>query len=121
MGLDMYAFTTKTKPAKPVDFKADEPQELHYWRKHPDLHGWMETLYRAKGGVAQQFNCVPVVLTPDDLDNLEVAIRTGALPDTVGFFFGDSDGSESEDDLAFIAAARTAIDQGLTVYYDSWW
>jgi hypothetical protein len=42
MGLDMYARTTKEPLAGAVDFKVSEPSELHYWRKHPDLHGWME-------------------------------------------------------------------------------
>ena len=38
-----------------------------------------------------------------------------------GFFFGVSDGSEKDDDLAFIARARLAIAEGKAVYYDSWW
>ncbi|MCA3352571.1 MAG: hypothetical protein INF97_18455 [Roseomonas sp.] len=62
MGLDMYAFATRTAPAAPVDFKADHSQELAYWRKHPNLHGRMEHLYRAKGGTAEDFNCVNLQL-----------------------------------------------------------
>lgn len=121
MGLDMYAFTTTQTPETPVDFKVDDARELHYWRKHPDLHGWMRALYHAKGGADRDFNCAPVVLTLGDLDRLEAAIRSGSLPATNGFFFGTSDGSERDDDLAFIAKARTAIAEGCTVYYDSWW
>jgi hypothetical protein len=52
----MYAFATRTAPATPVDFTAEESQELAYWRKHPNLHGWMEQLYRAKGGTAEDFS-----------------------------------------------------------------
>jgi len=37
----MYAFTTAHEPEEPVDFKADNAVEIH-WRKHPNLHGWME-------------------------------------------------------------------------------
>ena len=121
MGLDMYAFATKESLATPVDFKVEEVSELHTWRKHPNLHGWMQDLYYAKGGRQEDFNCVPVVLTTDDLDRLEVDIKARKLPDTVGFFFGDSDGTEMEGDLAFIAKAREALAAGLTVYYDSWW
>ena len=121
MGLDMYAFATPEKPVSDVDFKADEARELHYWRKHPDLHGWMHKLYERKGGRNAEFNCVPVVLTAEDLDRLEADIREGALPTTRGFFFGATDGTEKDDDLAFIAKAREAIAAGLTVYYDSWW
>jgi hypothetical protein len=120
MGLDMYAYATASPPATPVDF-TDEPQlELHYWRKHPDLHGWMEILYRAKGGT-EQFNCANVVLTSEDLDELEKVIRARNLPDTTGFFFGDSVGSEQDDDLSFVAKSRAAIARGLYVYYTSWW
>lgn len=121
MGLDMYAFTTKEQPAKPVDFKVEDASALHEWRKHPNLHGWMHDLYYAKGGSAEDFNCVPVVLTTEDLDALEVVIRANALPPTAGFFFGETDGTETDDDLTFIAKAREAIAAGLTVYYDSWW
>lgn len=121
MGLDMYAFTTKEKPAGPVDFKVEDASELHVWRKHPNLHGWMQDLYYDKGGSAECFNCVPVVLTAEDLDRLEAAIRAKELPHTIGFFFGETDGTEMDDDLAFIAKAREAIAAGLTVYYDSWW
>ena len=120
MGLDMYAMTIDHAPARPVDFETREAVELHYWRKHPNLHGWMESLYFEKGG-AQDFNCVPVELTADDLHRLEADIRAGNLPQTNGFFFGASDGSESTDDLAFVAKAHEAIAQGKTVYYDSWW
>lgn len=121
MGLDMYAMTTKRRHKSAFDFvvgKAD--QQIFYWRKHPNLHGWMEELYRAKGGT-DVFNCTTVALTSEDLDELEAAIRNGNLPDTSGFFFGESDGSEVEDDLSFIATAREALDKRLTVYYRAWW
>ena len=126
MGLDMYAYSLPKDYDRPcVDFDLDdigdeERRRLHYWRKHPNLHGWMEALYFEKGG-AQEFNCVPVELTDDDLNRLEADIRAGNLPQTSGFFFGSSDGTEIADDLAFVAKAREAIAQGKTVYYDSWW
>jgi hypothetical protein len=128
MGLDMYAYTAPANLIdRDVDFDIDIidmfPGEarLHYWRKHPNLHGWMEELYYAKGGSSENFNCVPVALTSSDLDELELAIRRNTLPITQGFFFGESDGSEAEDDLAFIEKARKAIADGLDVFYTSWW
>ena len=120
MGLDMYAYKTLDTIDTPVDFGVATALQLHYWRKHPNLHGWMEALYREKGG-EQEFNCVPVLLTAEDLDQLEADLRAGELPPTSGFFFGESDGSENEDDLAFVAAAREAIAAGWSVYYNSWW
>lgn len=77
MGLDMYAFAIPETPAAPVDFEAETGSELHYWRKHPNLHGWMEALYRAKGGRDDDFNCVNLQLTADDLNRLEADIRSG--------------------------------------------
>lgn len=124
MGLDMHAYTVPRKRIrKPVDFKtANLPNEqLHYWRKHPNLHGWMRELYYAKGGTDRDFNCVPVELNLIDLDDLERDILNDELPPTSGFFFGESDGSERDDDLLFIKNARQAIAEGLAVYYTSWW
>ncbi len=121
MGLDMYAFARREQPASPVDFEAGEARELHYWRKHPNLHGWMEQLYRDKGGNEDSFNCVNVLLTAEDLDRLEADVRRKVLPSTSGFFFGASDGSEIEDDLQFVAKAREAMAAGLAVFYTSWW
>lgn len=123
MGLDMYALTSDNPLASAVDFKPEEEGValLHRWRKHPNLHGWMEQLYIEKGGREQVFNCTCLALTLDDLDRLEAVIRDDALPQTEGFFFGESDGSEKEDDLDFIAKARAAIASGKAVFYDSWW
>lgn len=122
MGLDMYAVVTTAPLPAAVDFKAPDGGEevLHYWRKHPNLHGWMEALYVQKGG-QYEFNFVPVELDLHDLAMLEATILANKLPETVGFFFGVSDGSERDDDLAFVAAARAAIMAGKAVYYTSWW
>ncbi len=123
MGLDMYAFSTKAKPATEVDFSTInfETTDLHYWRKHPNLHGWMQNLYDMKGGTSPDFNGDCVVLDSEDLENLEEDIKDGNLPDTSGFFFGQTDGDEVDGDLEFVAKAREAIKEGKTVYYTSWW
>lgn len=125
MGLDQYAYA--------VDNNGDK-QDLAYWRKHPNLQGWMERLWESKGRPSfnqeenagglglSDFNCIPVELTYDDLNALEDAVRGYGLPDTVGFFFGDnSDDYYKRQDLEFIQKAREALDNGLTVCYDSWW
>lgn len=126
MGLDMYAIATKAKFETEVDLdftnvKITESDDLHYWRKHPNLHGWMRDLYVSKGGKSTDFNGDCVVLTSKDLDNLYQDIIDDELPNTAGFFFGQTDGSEKEDDLKFVADARNAIRNGLTVYYTSSW
>ncbi len=122
MGLDMYVFKTRRKLDKEVDFGSDKQDEkIHYWRKHPDLHGWMEELYRSKGGKEADFNLTGVILSIDDLALLETQIECGVLPGTSGFFFGESDGSERDDDLLFIEKARNLLSDGWTLYYTSWW
>jgi hypothetical protein len=95
-------------------------EEVAYWRKHPDLHGWMENLYREKGGMEKSFNGDPLVLTLSDLDRLEEDILRKNLPKTRGFFFGES-GEISLKDLEFVLEARKAIQEGDTVFYDSSW
>lgn len=125
MGLDMYAFAVAADDG--IDSlnvaKDCEREKLHYWRKHHDLHGWMESLYREKGGMEDSFNCVVVELDEYELDDLECHILNGELPETKGFFFGDNppDDDSKNDDLDFIAKARQAIKEGKKVYYDSWW
>lgn len=123
MGLDQFAYA--------ID-NTGEKVELAYWRKYPNLQGWMENLWESKGrpnanedkdsmGMSD-FNCVPLELTKEDLDNLERDITNATLPDTVGFFFGsNSDDHYQRQDLDFIEKARDALDSGLTVVYDSWW
>lgn len=128
MGLDMYAYKRKTIETNSSeddpwgeDVESIEEEEIFYWRKHPDLHGWMENLYYEKGGNADSFNCVNVFLTLDDLDRLEDDVLNENLEKTTGFFFGESDPSRKKDDLKFIRMARKAIDDGYEVYYTSWW
>src|SRR4051812_27748621 len=109
MGLDMYAFTTSHHIPE-VDFgEPSDRAELFYWRKHPNLHGWMEQLYRRKGGTDEDFNLAPVRLDAADLDALEEAVRNNALPHTDGFFFGVSRPDEKSLDLEFIRKARQII------------
>jgi hypothetical protein len=124
MGLDMYAYIIeKSLVTSEVDFEVDGDllQKLHYWRKHHDLHGWMERLYMAKGGQDPEFNLSPLSLNGADLDALEKALNAGDLLETPGFFFGHSDGSERDDDREFIRRAREAIKGGQAVIYFAWW
>jgi len=123
MGLDQYAYSVDPGMVEgSVDFKVPDgsARQIAYWRKHPDLQGWMQELYLAKGG-QEEFNCVNVRLEPEDLDALEEAVREGDLPRTVGFFFGESTPDDQDDDLRFIRDARAELAEGRVVYYTSWW
>lgn len=128
MGLDMYGYARKG------DDK-DSQVEIAYWRKHNRLHGWMEDLWQEKknqrsegdkfidgldGQEHDEFNCVEMELSLEDLDRLEDELDN--LPETSGFFFGnDSYGRYTEEDRKFIEDARQKISEGYEVYYSSWW
>lgn len=125
MGLDMFAYKTKSKIKKKVDFKTNnlDSELFHEWRKHPNLHGWMRDLYYKKGGEKDSFNCVPVKLTQEDINQLANDILDGKLPETEGFFFGTSMGDKDEEnyDLEFCKKASDAIKNDENIYYTSWW
>jgi hypothetical protein len=126
----MYAFSTRTK-IPPVNFgDPADCKQIFCWRKHPNLHGWMERLYWKKRGWFQRlitmqewnyFNLVNVRLDASDIDRLEAAVRQGRLPHTVGFFFGQSQPHYASDDLKFIHRARQALASGRSVFYTSFW
>jgi hypothetical protein len=140
MGLDQYAYRVESNPQntdfgyEPITVDGEQSwTELAYWRKHPNLQGWAEALWRHKllhnpnHGIAdtedwQAFNCQPLRLTLEDLDDLEKCVNNALLPSTTGFFFGDNgDEYYKAQDLEFIKKARQAIAEGYEVYYDSWW
>lgn len=133
MGLDMYAYTmraefvgdrqTDVMPTTDEEREQAELTEIAYWRKFNHLHGWMENLYREKGGQENIFNCRTVRLELDDLERLEQALKNDELKHTPGFFFGGEEiyPADIKATNEFIATARDAIQNGLTVFYDSWW
>lgn len=138
MGLDMYGLRAPRaafkNPDAPFNPELAEPEvegqgkSIAYWRKFNHLHGWMERLYEARGGT-DTFNCVPLNLTPQDIDMLEgelnklEAKEDSDLTATEGFFFGSPDvyPEDITETRAFIAKAREAFAAGDVVLYDSWW
>ena len=143
MGLDMYAYVANRAGQQSEFYEGavwDEelkdtfnpnvtkPREIAYWRKHPNLHGWMEQLWLRKGGSNEgsqwgtNFNGIELELTHEDLDELERAVVHSQLPATQGYCFGDpSDEYYREQDLEFIKNARAELFFGLKVFYNSSW
>ena len=149
MGLDMYAYVASKKgqqseyyekaiwddEKKEFNSPISKPYEIAYWRKHPNLHGWMKKLWLRKNGYPTNtndqfiegkeppsFNGIELELTWDDLDELERAIRHKQLPDTQGFFFGNpADNHYYEQDLEFVNNAKAEVFLGLKVFYNSSW
>lgn len=126
MGLDQYAFIVYPVSEHEVIEEDKNHEDIAYWRKHNRLQGWMENLYRIKGGT-ETFNCVDLELTLEDLDKLEEDVKSFNLPQTGGFFFGDDSYSYDDKeeqvikDLEFINTARNSIIEGNKVFYSSWW
>ena len=103
------------------DKKVAKPRDLAYWRKHPNLHGWMQRLWESQGNEGD-FNGDELELTWADLDALELAVTHGQLPATGGFFFGkNADEHYREQDLEFVKNARAELFLGLKVFYNSSW
>ncbi len=128
-----------------IGVNGEEP--IGCWRKHPDLHGWMEWLWRCKRIVAGEvrksdpeamlnyffgeataaevniFNQVDLPLTEEDILACIKAIRNDELPHTDGFFFGESDRTEEQrqEDLGIMEKCLEAVRQGKEVVYWSWW
>jgi hypothetical protein len=128
----MYAYAAAKENS---EWDGNNHREIAYWRKHPNLHGWMEQLWRNKkytvqpqdaskfiGPESDNFNGIELELTWEDLDALEEDIKNARLPATRGFFFGDgSDEYYRDQDLKFIKEARAEIFTGLKVFYNSSW
>jgi len=110
MGLDAYAFAISNTCNH---CNRGDKSEIGYWRNHRPLHQWMTDLYYKRGGKAGTFNCVPLELTADDLDEL-----TKYLAD---FYEGDEDRFCRKQDREFIDKAKAVLDKGDKVIYDSWW
>lgn len=121
----MYAYVSSKPIKRRTDFQVDEKDinQIFQWRKHPNLHGWMENLYYRKGGKSDSFNCVTLRLDLKDLKELELAIREHSLPLTEGFFFGQSENSEDQikRDLQFVQKAMELVYEGKDIFYSSWW
>jgi|SRR5215831_3485062 len=60
--------------------------DLGYWRKHPNLHGFIVQAFA--GGKDE---CQDIELSDVDMRNIISAIQGERLPHTEGFFFGASE------------------------------
>ena len=96
---------------------AGEIEELGYWRKHPNLHGFIVQTF-ANG----EDDCERIYLSAKDLKTIYDAINIEALPHTEGFFFGTS---RPEDRFASLAIFENAIkwldNSDKKIYYQASW
>jgi hypothetical protein len=126
MGLDQIAYAKK----------GDKEADLMTWRKHSNLQGFMEQVWEDNDrpvpddygdlaglgvGVADEFNCIALSLTLGNIEDLEECVNGNTLPETSGFFFGQSEEWHKDKDKEFIVLAKKYLLDGYDVYYDSWW
>ena len=116
MGLDMYLEGRKYLMSNYDDPDKDEKEDgfpvrekglsLGYWRKHPNLHGYIVQTF-AEG----RDECQDIELDVPKLKAIIAAVEKKELPHTTGFFFGESDGSEDEETLAILKKAIDWLDR----------
>ncbi len=127
MGLDMYL--TGEKFVMQGSLQEDGFRlrsrilELGYWRKHPNLHGYI--VQNFAGGKDE---CQDIDLGVNRIRTIIAAIKAQELPDTTGFFFGASDSSQEQMDeditiferaLAWLETEEPGIFRSVT-YRASW-
>jgi len=106
MGLDMYLngrrFFMKDKFNEEGDRVSEERIDLGYWRKHPNLHGYIVDQF-ADG----EDDCRPIELSIENIQQIADAVANKKLEKTEGFFFGISDESDERinEDLKIMGQA----------------
>ena len=131
MGLDMclegrkFLWTNWNQPERNIKedgFRLKEKRlELGYWRKHPDLHGFIVETF-ADG----RDDCQEIWLDWEHIKQIIEAIKDKKLPKTSGFFFGESDGTEDEESIKIFESAIKWLETKeenvmKDVYYQASW
>jgi len=123
MGLDMYLFgEVFFSEARNRGERRGEYYNLGYWRKHPNLHGYIVKTF-ADG----EDDCQRIYFSAANIRQILAAIKAKELPVTEGFFFGESDGSEYEEDIRVFSESldwleeETPPNEWRDVYYQASW
>lgn len=95
--------------------------ELGYWRKHPDLHGYIVETFA--GGVDE---CQEIAIERGSLDDLIKAVTERDLPHTDGFFFGKSGEDDREPTLEILRKVKAWLETkepnvSREIYYRASW
>ena len=119
MGLDMYLNGYDRVLSA---MGKDDNEELGYWRKHPNLHGYIVQTFA--GGVDE---CQMIPLTRANLLDIINAVKAKRLPHTTGFFFGTSNDSNDVQTIEILMKALKWLDADpkaanrREIYYQASW
>lgn len=114
MGLDMYLEGHEYTPSYPPENREVRDgyavkkvvYELGYWRKHPNLHGYIVNTF-ADG----KDECQDIELGKEDLEKILAASEADQLPHTSGFFFGSSHPDDKKSTREQVTKAIEWIDK----------
>lgn len=76
------------------------------WRNHPNLLRWFEMLYQMQESTSAPFRGTSIMLSSNDLDALELDIRSGEVPPVTCPNCTTGGCYSLGDDLEFIDMAR---------------
>lgn len=110
MGLDMF-------------FVDGSGNEIKYFRKHADLHGFLSELWCAKNPdkTSWDFNCKKLRITKDILRKLRKFVDGPHDEHYTGFFWGHSTNEDWEETKVLLDDIERRLNNKERVYYDSWW
>ena len=111
MGLDMF-------------FCDDSGNEIQYFRKHSDLHGWLQDEWlktQPKDTDPDEFNCTDFPITQEILDGMKELCEQDEHEHYSGFFWGESKDSDWEETKELCKNIQNRLDNGESVIYRSWW
>jgi hypothetical protein len=97
-----------------------EQYDLAYWRKHPNLHGYIVEHFASGNDNSQ-----PIGLSTACIKDILAAIENDCLPDIEGFSSGESAAAEKLEDIAIfteILAWLETPDEDVirSVYYQAY-
>lgn len=135
MGLDMYFYSAPgSMDAAAIEaacdgqwaedgFEDGEIEEIGYFRKHADLHGKLEEIWRRSHNGAEwdDFNDVYFEITPEILKELLDYGKTDPSGNYQGFFWGETNPGDWEEFREMAKAFAAEMERGRKVwYYPNW-
>lgn len=101
-----------------VEADGKNEQELGYWRKHPNLHGFIVNTFA--NGVD---DCRKIYLDKKQVTVIMESVKNSGIARNSGFLFGRSFGDETDDDLIKLKEAILWLDSNpdRKVYYQASW